>query len=88
MTLEELLAQHGFSFSASCGGKGSYTKWVKHQGKRAYISVTDKGGDSFPTSLEEPVRVAVHDLKTGEEVEPPREFASLKAFLDSLKEDD
>lgn len=88
MNLEEVLAQHGFNFAASCGGKGSYTKWIKHQGKRAYISVTDKSGESFPTALSEPVRVAIHDLKTGEEVEPPREFATLEAFLETLKEGD
>uniref|UniRef100_A0A7C5AMU5 Uncharacterized protein n=1 Tax=Desulfobacca acetoxidans TaxID=60893 RepID=A0A7C5AMU5_9BACT len=82
------MTSHGFNFSASCGGKGSYTKWIRYQGKRAYISVTDKSGESFPTSLEEPIRVSIHDLKTGEEVEPPREFVNLDAFLATLKEAD
>jgi hypothetical protein len=86
MSIEEALTSHGFNFSASCGGKGSYTKWIKYQGKRAYISVTDASGESFPTTLTEPVRVAIHDLKSGDEVEPAREIESLGAFLASLTE--
>ena len=58
MSIDEVMTSHGFNFSASCGGKGSYTKWIKHRGKRAYIAITDASGESFPTTLEEPVRVA------------------------------
>jgi hypothetical protein len=87
MNLEEIMKDHGFNFSASCAGKGSYTKWLKYQGKRAYIAITDASGESFPTTLEEPVRVAIHDLRSGDEVEPGREFDSLSAYLKSLQED-
>jgi len=86
MSIEEAMTSHGFNFSASCGGKGSYTKWIKYQGKRAYISVTDASGESFPTTLVEPVRVAIHDLKSGEEVEPVRLVESLGVFLAPLQE--
>lgn len=85
MSIDEVMTSHGFNFSASCGGKGSYTKWIKYKGKRAYIAVTDAGGEGFPTTLEEPVRVAVHDLKSGDEVEPPLEAGSLSSYLESLE---
>jgi hypothetical protein len=85
MNIEEVMKERGFNLSASCAGKASYTKWIKHKGKRAYITVNDVNGDSFPASLEEPVRVAIHDLKSGNEVEPSQDFASLRAYLDSLQ---
>ncbi len=84
MDLEEILKSHGFNLAASCAGTASYTKWIKHKGKRAYITVNDPSGESFPTTLEEPVRVVIHDLKSGNEVEPSQEFSSLEAYLESL----
>lgn len=86
MNIEEVMKDHGFNFSASCAGRGSYTKWIKYQGKRAYIAVTDASGDSFPTTLDEPVRVTIHDLRSGDEVEPSREISSLGSYLESLQE--
>ena len=80
------MKNHGFNFSASCAGKGSYTKWIKYKGKRAYIAIHDASGESFPTTLEEPVRVAIHDLRSGDEVEPGREVSSLSAYLGSLED--
>ncbi|MCL4503160.1 MAG: hypothetical protein M1438_15110 [Deltaproteobacteria bacterium] len=87
MSIEEAMSSHGFNFSASCGGKGSYTKWIKYKGKRAYIAITDASGESFPVSLADPVRVAVHDLRSGAEVEPGREIDSLSSYLESLREE-
>jgi hypothetical protein len=86
MNVEEVMKSHGFNLAASCAGKASYTKWIKYQGKRAYISITDVSGDSFPTTLEEPVRVAIHDLRSGDEVKPSQEISSLSSYLESLKE--
>jgi hypothetical protein len=86
MSIDEVMTQHGFNFSASCGGKGSYTKWIKHRGKRAYIAITDASGESFPTSLDDPVRLAVHELKSGDELEASREISSLSSYLASLEE--
>jgi hypothetical protein len=86
MSIDEVMTSHGFNFSASCGGKGSYTKWIKHNGKRAYVTVNDASGEGFPATLEEPVRVAVHDLKSGNEMEAPRNFESLSSYLESLQE--
>ena len=85
MSLEEEMKSHGFNFSASCAGKGSYTKWIKHQGKRAYIAVHDASGEGFPASLDEPVRVAIHDLRSGDELEAAQEISSLNAYLASLE---
>ena len=86
MSLEEEMKSHGFNFSASCAGKGSYTKWIKHRGKRAYVAVTDASGEGFPATLDEPVRVAVLDLRSGDELEAPQDFGSLSAYLASLEE--
>ena len=86
MSLEEEMKNYGFNFSASCAGKGSYTKWIKHRGKRAYVAVHDASGEGFPASLDEPVRVAIHDLRSGDELEATQEISSLSAYLASLDE--
>jgi hypothetical protein len=86
MSVEEVMKEHGYNLSASCAGKASFTKWIKHQGKRAYITVNDATGESFPTTLEEPVRVVIHDLKSGNELEAPRDFGSLSSYLESIQE--
>ncbi len=86
MSVEEVMTSHGFNFSASCAGKGSYTKWIKYQGKRAYVTVNDASGDGFPTTLEEPVRVAIHDLRSGDELEASQDIGSLSSYLESLQE--
>jgi hypothetical protein len=86
MTIEEMMKDHGFNLSASCAGKASYTKWIKYRGKRAYITVNDVSGDNLPTTLEEPVRVAVHDLKSGNELENSQNISSLGSYLESLGE--
>lgn len=87
MSVEEVMKTHGFNLSASCAGKASYTKWIKYKGKRAYITVNDASGDSFPTTLDEPVRVTVHDLKSGDELETPQDISSLSSYLASLNGD-
>jgi hypothetical protein len=86
MTVEKVMKNHGFNLSASCAGKASYTKWIKYQGRRAYITVHDVTGDSFPNTLEEPVRVTIHDLRSGDEIEASREIGSLSFFLESLRD--
>jgi hypothetical protein len=86
MNIEEVMKNYGFNLSASCAGKASYTKWIKYKGKRAYITVNDASGDSFPTTMEEPVRVTLHDLKSGDELEVPQNVSSLSAYLETLQE--
>ena len=53
---------------------------------RPYLTVNDATGDGFPTTLEEPVKITVHDLKSGNELEPPQDISSLSAYLASLTE--
>jgi hypothetical protein len=84
MSVEEVMEKHGFRIAASCAGKASYTKWVKHQGKRAYVTVTDVGEEGLPNSLDEPVRVGIYDLRSGDELEPLQDISSLKSYLESL----
>ena len=86
MSVEEVMEKHGFRISASCAGKASYTKWVKHKGVRAYVTVTDISEDGLPNSLDEPVRVGIYDLRSGDELEPNQDIGSLKSYLESLDE--
>jgi hypothetical protein len=86
MSVEEVMTSHGFNLSASCAGKASFTKWIKYNGKRAYVTVNDISGDSFPTVLDEPVRVTIHDLRSGDELEAPLDFSSLNSSLASLQD--
>jgi hypothetical protein len=86
MSVEEVMEKHGFRIAASCAGKASYTKWVKHKGARAYVTVTDINEDGLPGSLEEAVRVCIIDLKSGDELEPCQDVGSLKSYLESLGE--
>jgi len=84
MGVEEVMKDHGFRFSAGCSGKASYTKHVRHEGKRAYISVTIPAGEGFPTTLEEPVLVTVYDLKSGDALAPGQDFTSLEIYLKTV----
>ncbi len=84
MSIDETMEAHGFRLSAGCSGEASYTKFVQSHGKRAYVNVTNSGGDGFPTSLDDPVTVAVYDLKSGDELAPGQSFKSLSAYLDSI----
>lgn len=86
MSVEEDMAKHGFNLSASCSGKAAYTKFVKHQGKRAYISVTSADGEGFPTTLDDPVQVTIYDMRSGDEVEPGKDFSTLASYLASIGE--
>jgi hypothetical protein len=84
MSVEEVMEKHGFRIAASCAGKASYTKWVERQGKRAYVTVTDISEEGLPGSLDEPVRVGIYDLRSGDEIEPSRDIGSLRSYLESL----
>ena len=84
MSLEEVMKSRGFNFSASCAGKGSYTKWIKHRGKRAYVAVTDTSGEGFPASLGTP-RVGWPSMtQVRDELEAAQDISSLSAYLASL----
>lgn len=84
MRVDDVMEKHGFRIAASCAGKASYTRWVEHEGKRAYVSVTDLSEEGLPASLEEPVRVGIYNLRTGDELVPPHDVSSLASYLESL----
>lgn len=84
MSVEDIMEEKGFRIAASCAGKASYTKWVQYNGARAYVTVTDLKEEGLPASLDEPVRVGIFDVRSGEELEPYREVASLQSYLESL----
>ena len=84
MSVEEVMEKQGFRIAASCAGKASYTKWVNHKGKRAYVIVTDVSEEGLPSSLDEPVRVGIYDLRSGDELEASQDIDSLRSYLESL----
>jgi hypothetical protein len=86
MSVEETMGKYGFRISASCAGKATYTKWLKYNGKRAYIAVSDTSGENLPAALDEPVRVVIYESRSGNELEPGRDVDSLRSYLESLKE--
>ncbi len=86
MSLEEIMKQHGFRVSASCAGQAWYTKFIDYNGRRAYITVMDKEGEGLPQQLDDPVVVAVYDLRSGDELKTYAGIDSLRDYLDSLRE--
>jgi hypothetical protein len=86
MSVEEVMEQHGFRLAASCAGKASYTRFIKHKERRAYVTVTDVNGDGIPKTLDEPVRIDIYDWKSGDELEPGQNISSLSAYLESITE--
>ena len=87
MNVEELMEKHGFRISASCAGTATFTKWIKYEGKRAYVTVTDTSGDALPTGLDDPVRVTIYDMRSGDELEPSKDVSSLKSYLELLDQE-
>ncbi|UCD91349.1 MAG: hypothetical protein JSW04_08025 [Desulfobacterales bacterium] len=86
MSVEEVMKSYGFNLAASCAGIASYTRWFKYKGKRAYISVTDINEKGLPLTLDEPVRVRIYDLRSGDELEDSQDVHSLSFYLESLTE--
>lgn len=84
MNIDEIMRKHGFRMSASCGGTASYTKTVHHEGKQAYIALTDEYEAGVPDSLDQPVRVGIYDAGSGDEIEPVHDIDSLRSYLESL----
>ena len=84
MTVEETMQEHGFRISASCAGTAWYTKFIEYQGKRAYITVTDREGEGLPMTFDEPVQVGVYELRSGDELTEPIKADSLQSYLESL----
>ena len=84
MSIEEVMKSYEFNLAASCAGIASYTRWIKYQGKRAYVSVTDLDEKGQPMTLGEPVKVSIYDLRSGDELEESQRFETLQSYLDTL----
>jgi len=66
-------------------GKRRTQKFVQHKGRRAYVTVNTISGEDIPGSMDEPVRVCVFDLRSGDELDSGQDFASLRCYLESLQ---
>jgi len=84
MDVEKIMEDYGFSVSSSCGGFEWFKKTIKHQGKNAFITVTDQESAGLPKSMDDPILVELYDLDTGKELEKCRSFESLKSYLKAL----
>ena len=85
MSVEEIMEKHGFRLSASCAGTAWYTKFIKYDGRPAYVTVMDKNGEGLPQSLDEPVQVGIYDLRSGDELDSSQNISSLNSYLESLE---
>ncbi len=84
MGIDKIMEEHGFEALSSCGGFEWFKKTIKHQGKDAFITVTDQESAGLPKSMDDPILVELYDLDTGKELEKCRSFESLKSYLEWL----
>ena len=84
MELDKIMEEHGFTISSSCSGFEWYMKRIEHKGAEAFITITSDDELHLPESLDDPVCVNVSDLNSGNDLEAPRQFESLKSYLDTL----
>lgn len=85
MDMDKLMEDYGFSVSSSCSGFEWYTKSLTHDGKDAYITITNDDGAGLPGSLDAPVLVEIYDFDSGDAIEKSRRFESLKSYLDGFQ---
>ena len=85
MELYKIMEEYGFKKSSSCSGFEWYTKSAKYKSVDALITITSNDEPRLPESLDEPVLVDITDRNSGDDLEPPRRFESLKSYLDTLK---
>lgn len=78
------MREHGFSPSENRGGARWYSRPIRYEGKEALLAVKNDAGIGLPQSLQEPVRVGIHDLQTGDEIRSKR-YASLEDYLDAIE---
>ena len=84
MELYKIMEEYGFKKSSSCSGFEWYTKSMKYKSVDALITITSNDGPRLPESLDEPVLVDITDRNSGDDLEPPRRFETLKSYLDTL----
>jgi len=84
MELDNIMEEYGFTISSSCSGFEWYMKRIEHKGTEAFITITSDDELHLPESLDDPVVVNVSDLNSGNDLEAPQRFESLRSYLDKL----
>lgn len=84
MELDRIMETYGFKISSSCSGFEWYVKRVAYKGNDAFVTITADDELHLPESMDEPVVVNITDHNSGNELETPRRFESLKSYLDTL----
>lgn len=84
MELDNIMEEYGFTISSSCSGFEWYMKRIEHKGTEAFITITSDDELHLPESLDDPVVVNVSDLNSGNDLEAPQRFESLRFYLDKL----
>lgn len=84
MELDQIMEAYGFKISSSCSGFEWYVKRVEHKGNDAFVTITADDELHLPESVDEPVILNITDNNSGNELETPQRFESLKSYLDTL----
>jgi hypothetical protein len=84
MAIEQILETYGFESSTSCSGFEWYVKGIVYEGNDAFVTITADDELHLPESMDEPVVVSITDRNSGDELQSPQRFASLKSYLDTL----
>ena len=84
MELDQIMEAYGFKISSSCSGFEWYVKRVEYKGNDAFVTITADDELHLPESVDEPVIVSITDNNSGNELEAPQPFESLKSYLDTL----
>lgn len=84
MELDNIMEKYGFKTSSSCSGFEWYAKRISYKGLDALVTITSDDEIHLPKSLDDPVLVSINDSNSGNELEAPQNFESLKSYLDTL----
>jgi hypothetical protein len=84
MELDQILEKYGFETSTSCSGFEWYVKGIVYEGNDAFVTITADDELHLPESMDEPVVVSITDRDSGNELQSPQRFESLKSYLDTL----
>jgi hypothetical protein len=84
MELDQILETYGFETSTSCSGFEWYVKGIVYEGNDAFVTITADDELHLPESINEPVVVSITDRNTGNELQSPQRFESLKLYLNTL----
>lgn len=84
MELDHIMEEYGFKISTSCSGFEWYVKKIQYKGSEAFVTITADDEFHLPDSIDEPVIVSISDIDSGNELEAPQRFESLKSYLDML----